>query len=489
MRRTANKFAHSTVRCSALRSSIERGSIASLVLASLVVGGLAIGATRPASAQDAGPRRGQIDAGPRVRRARPDAGWRRSIRRAPIDALDAGPTETPPGPPNARTDLVDASWLGGLDGGVPLGDGALPFDDAAIPNEVPDAGPPDAGPDAGPPDAGPPDAGSPRVAPPEPASSEWMSTLSGLLFERAERAEREAQRAQEELARRSGQPVPTTREPAASQDVPVRIVGCDASPAVLGLDFPEHRISGFGLVLLVLLTLLALYVLDRVRRPLPDRGFVPRVLGLAHLALRLAAVVMVVMLASRLLPIWLRPALLLSIAAVAIAIGFGAVWSILPDIVGGIVLLTEGRLRPGLWIVGDGFCGTVEQVGPRLTLLRAPDGSLASVPNRHLVKAPIHATDRRWHEIEVELTAPPGFDAAHIRRAIEDAVLCSPYIPPNPALSLMRDPSTPERWRLRARLLDASYRPHFEGQLLERIEEALATEAPRPVDDEAPRET
>jgi hypothetical protein len=426
-----------------------------------------------------------------------------------VEELDAGVTEaaTPPGQALEPSTLMDA---GRSDGLVPLlaPDGALSSDDAAVAEGelvladsglaggladlgLADSVLADSGlADAGIGDAGPPDAGEAPHAPPESAGGEWMSVLSGLLFERAERAEREAQRAQAELARHGGQgggqPAPRTSEPASSREVPVRIVGCDASPAVLGLEFPERRISSFGLVLLVFLALLALWMLDRVRRPLPDRGFVPRALGLLHLVLRLATVVMVVMLASRLLPIWMRPALLLSIASVAIAVGFGAVWAVLPDLVGGIVLLTERRLRPGLWIVGDGFSGTVEQVGPRLTLLRAPDGSVASVPNRHLVKAPIHATDRRWHEIEVELVAPTGFDAARIRRAIEDAVLCSPYIPPDPALSLARDPSVPERWHLRARLLDATYRSHFEGQLLERVEEALAAEAPEPTETPPP---
>ena len=176
---------------------------------------------------------------------------------------------------------------------------------------------------------------------------------------------------------------------------------------------------------------------------------------------------------SRLLPGWLRPALLLTVGAVAVAVGFGAAWLLLPDIVGGLVLLTERRLVAGQWIAGDSFAGTVEQVGLRLTTLRAPDGSRLTVPNRRLLRSPIRASARRYHEVEVSLRAPGRAPAARIRPAIEEAVLCSPFVPADPALVLARDPERPERWRLRARLLDPAFARRFEGQLLERVEDAL----------------
>jgi small-conductance mechanosensitive channel len=120
----------------------------------------------------------------------------------------------------------------------------------------------------------------------------------------------------------------------------------------------------------------------------------------------------------------------------------------------------------------------VEQIGLRLTTLRAPDGSKLTVPNRHLVRSPIHASDRRFHEVDVVLSLPADAPAERVRRAIEDAVLCSPYVPAEPSVALARDPARPDRWHLRARLLDVSFAPPFEGQLLERVEEALRGETP-----------
>jgi hypothetical protein len=370
----------------------------------------------------------------------------------------------PPGAPTAPDAAVPA------DGGLGAAGDAGP----SAARDAADAGVPDAdaeaeaeafAADGGVPAEAPDDAeGAERAAPRAAADDEeeWATLLGELLFERAER------RAQQAEPR---PPLPTEQ-----REVAVRLVGCDAAAGTLGLDLPERRVSTVGLVLLVLLALVILWLLDRLRRPLPDRGLFPRLLGLTHLAVRLATVVMVLMIVSRLLPGWLRPALLLSVAAVAIALGFGAVWLVLPDVVGGLVLLTERRLQAGQWVVGDGFEGTVVQLGLRLTTLRAPDGTRLTVPNRHLVRSPVHASARRFHEVEVELIVPSDAPAGRVRRAIEDAVLCSPHVPSEPALALSRDPARPDRWHLRVRLLDVAFAPAFEGQILERVEDSLGRE-------------
>ena len=348
----------------------------------------------------------------------------------------------------------------------PLDVGTLDADLAGTTTEL------DAGADSEPRVTVPPDATVPRaserVSLPE-LNSAWIGSVRDLLFDESDRA--------------SVEPAvePATAEPSETEEtVAVRVVGCDARPGVLGLDFPERRISTGGLLALILLALFAVWLLDRVRRPLPEHGFIPRLLGLTLMIARLAAVVMITMVASRLLPIWLRPALLLSIAAVAIAVGSGAVWAVLPDVVGGVILITERRVRAGQWIRGGELEGTVLSVGPRLTTLRADSGSTLTVPNRHLVKAPVLATDRRWHEVDVELHVAEGETAATLRPAIRDAVLCSPFIPADPHLVIARDPEHPERWRVRARLLHARYAARFRGQLHERVEEAIGATEPRP---------
>ena len=76
-------------------------------------------------------------------------------------------------------------------------------------------------------------------------------------------------------------------------------------------------------------------------------------------------------------------------------------------------------------------------------------------------------------------------DVRHVRtdvrrRAIEEVVLCSPHVPTDPDITVRRDPSDPFRWRVEARVLHARYQMAFEGQLLERVEEALAAGADDP---------
>jgi hypothetical protein len=392
---------------------------------------------------------------------------------------DVEPTPEPrprrrPDPPSTSSELPSpVGQLIELDAGVALVDGSI-GDAGALAAETLDAGALDAGAaDAGAPDAGPPsppDAGMPLGVPPEPSGAvgdvDFLGALREWMWERAER-----ESAERELARRESAPSSTPIAERGPDDV--RVVLDRSVAEWLGFGMSDRRVSTFGLVVLLALTGLALWMVHRLRRPLPERGLFPRVLGLVHLALRLTGVVMLLMLVSRILPAWLQPSLLLTIAAVAVAIGFGAVWTLLPDVVGGMVLLTEGRLKPGQWVTGEGFAGAVEHVGPRVTLLRAADGSLVTVPNRRVVKSPVQTSERRWHEVEVELRAPDDVPAAKLRQAIREAVLSSPYIPPDPSLTLSRDPREPGRWRLRLRLLHVRYAAPFEGQLVERVEEAI----------------
>ena len=411
--------------------------------------------------------------------ARPDAGPRRARARiAPVpprlEASDAGAPAVQP-----------LQQIEPLDGGVPHGervhaDGGTSFTfdaavgDAVVVEELPvlDGGPPDAGmPDAGPPDAGAaslPDAGLPPAARAEPTSDEngnIFSAWSEWMWERAER---------ESAARESAERREVDTPPPAPGLGGIDVVLTERIDEWLGFALPDRRISGFGLGVLLGLALFGLWLINRARRPLPERGFVPRLLGAARLALRLAVVLMILMMASRLLPDWLRPAIVLTLAAGALALGFGVIWVLLPDVVGGIVLLTEGRLKRGQWITGEGFAGSVEQVGPRVTLLRAADGALLAIPNRRVVKSPVRASDRPWHEVDVEIQTPSGAPAQRLREAITEAVLCSPYVPPDPGLVLARDPRAPDRWHLRVRLIDGRFAAAFEGQLLERMEESLA---------------
>lgn len=442
--------------------------------------------TRAPRARGAADARTRPEPGAEEREPSPSPRPRRApLRAEPTEAAPAPSEPTAPEPsPAPPAQLVEPSAPDLLDGGVPPLDGEVPaawldgaieHEDGGVLAEL-DAGPPDAGVPAEP-DAGPP------TPEPEPALEDrdrgGMLDYGLEILDRLGMLERQQREGGKRGAVRTATDGSgaTAAEDEGDEPTRVQIVLDDDLREWLGLAEPERRFSTFGLLVLLAVCVLALFALTRLRAPLPDRGLFPRALGALHLAARLATIVLVLMLASRLLPTWLHPALRLTLAAAAIAIGFGAVWTLLPDVLGGVVLLTEGRLRPGQWLVGEGFAGTIEQVGPRVTVLRGADGALVTVPNRVIVKTAVRASDRRWHEVEVELRAPAGAAADEVRHAIRDAVASSPYVPPDPGLVLSRDPREPDRWRLEVRLLDVRYAAPFEGELLERVEEALAREA------------
>jgi len=398
------------------------------------------------------------------------------------------------------------------DAGVPdAAAGEVSELDASVSN-VPDAAAPDAGaPDAGASQAAEPDRAEtePTPDPREPSAegtaraaseprreseSDVFSILSELMFERTERAEaearragREARRANERLERREldRSPQGTLAPPPEEEPDEATLVHLvDETGGIAGWSLPDPRIKTGGLIFLIAFAVFGIWLLQRLRAPLPDRGLLPRTLGVAHIVIRVTVVVMGIMLVSRLLPEWLRPALLLAMGAVALTVGAGAAVIMLPDIVGGLLLVTEGRIKAGLWIEGDGFRGAVVRIGPRLTILRVPNGTNLSIPNRRLVKSPIHAAERRWHLCEARLKVGLEQSAATIRGAIEETVLCSPFVPVEPALEVTRDPAHPTQWTVKARLLHVGFEDRFKGQLLERVEDALEARRVEPVTDE-----
>lgn len=242
---------------------------------------------------------------------------------------------------------------------------------------------------------------------------------------------------------------------------------------------PEDGVaSTFGLVALVLLSLLGAMVVQRTRDVLPTSGILPRLLSAAHFGLRLLVLFTAVALVARLLPAWIGPALPWVLLAAAAALG----WStrdLLPDFVAGLVLLLERKLRRGVWLSTDGCSGTVERIGLRATWLRDARGYRVAVPNRRLLTAPVASVTAVGAEHEVSLCIATSASAARIRQALRDAVLLSPWVPPDASPIVLRDADQPSTWHVRARLLDMSYAARFEGSLLERIEEILevATES------------
>jgi small-conductance mechanosensitive channel len=154
-------------------------------------------------------------------------------------------------------------------------------------------------------------------------------------------------------------------------------------------------------------------------------------------------------------------------------------WSVrdlFADLVAGGILAAERRVKKGMWVSGDGFQGTVEGRSVRATWLRDGQGHRLTVPNRAMVGAPMiyDAGADAEHEVVVRLE---GYaDAGKVRMALTDAILSSPWALAGATPVVLRDPADPVVWRVRTKLLEPRFSVHFEGELLERVEDLLRYE-------------
>jgi hypothetical protein len=211
--------------------------------------------------------------------------------------------------------------------------------------------------------------------------------------------------------------------------------------------------------------------LNPVRDLLSPSGVLPTLVNGAQIALRVAALLLVLGVIAAIVPRNLEPVLPVVLIAAAVAIGWS--WrDLLPDLVAGLVLAAERRILPGQWVSTSEGCGIVEQTTLRVTRIRDATGRLIALPNRSLIRHAV-VTDRgRWPTIEIELHVPGEHAPSTVRRVIEDAVLVSPWAAPVRA-QMIREEREPGRWRVRARVLESRFADRFEGGLREHVEEIL----------------
>ena len=219
---------------------------------------------------------------------------------------------------------------------------------------------------------------------------------------------------------------------------------------------------------------LLLLAIERARSWLSGNVVLNRVLGAMVLTLRLTGIGLLVAIVLELIPEgqdWLLWALVVLILVIG--------WSIrdlFADLVAGAVLAAERRVKKGVWVSGEGFQGTVEGRTLRATWLRDGQGHRLTVPNRAMVGAPMvyDAGADAEHEVVVRLE---GYqDAGKVRLALTDAILSSPWVLAGANPVVLRDPADPVVWRVRTKLLEPRFSVHFEGELLERVEDLLRYE-------------
>jgi len=101
--------------------------------------------------------------------------------------------------------------------------------------------------------------------------------------------------------------------------------------------------------------------------------------------------------------------LTLLVSALTVGIGFG-LQDVIKNVVGGVILLGEGHVRPNeVFKIGD-ESGVIERIGIRSTTIRAWDGAQVIVPNAALIAEKIiDLTDSRRVQINVGVScqAPP----------------------------------------------------------------------------------
>ncbi|MEZ4317252.1 MAG: mechanosensitive ion channel family protein [Myxococcota bacterium] len=209
-------------------------------------------------------------------------------------------------------------------------------------------------------------------------------------------------------------------------------------------------------------------------RDLRSSGLLPQGLRTAEIVFRLLVALFGLGALGALVPRSLAPALPVVAIAAAVAMGWSA-RDVLQDLVAGVFIGVEGQLRAGHWVRGERYAGTVEAIGMRVTWLRDVYGRRIVVPNRVLLAQPLVTDENPWPRIQFTVAMPAGASTAAVRAALEEAIVVSPWVAPDPDVEVHPDGIQAGHWHVAVRLLDGRYADRFQGLLRERVEEILAS--------------
>lgn len=111
--------------------------------------------------------------------------------------------------------------------------------------------------------------------------------------------------------------------------------------------------------------------------------------------------------------------LIMGVGIVGLAVGFGA-QNLVRDVVSGFFIILEGQYGVGDLVVINGTFGAVEEVGLRVTKLRAPSGELLSIPNGSIARADRYT--ERWisYTAIVPLAEVLGDSVEVLQQALKD---------------------------------------------------------------------
>lgn len=100
-----------------------------------------------------------------------------------------------------------------------------------------------------------------------------------------------------------------------------------------------------------------------------------------------------------------------------LAVGFGA-QTLVKDVISGFFLIFDEVIDVGDHVDVDKVSGTVEELGLRLTKIRADDGKLWYVPNGHI--AVVGNTNRQWMRAMEMVTVPAAKDVPRVLALVDE---------------------------------------------------------------------
>ena len=245
------------------------------------------------------------------------------------------------------------------------------------------------------------------------------------------------------------------------------------TPTALTTDLLPTLGVGEGLALLVVAALAGsiAHITQRLRAELAPKGLLPSVLTTINRLVRGVVVLALVGALFSVLPRVAQQLVPLVLLAMAVAIGWSS-RDILQDLVAWIALAIERRLKPGLWISTSTASGTIQSMSLRVTWVRDASGRSIAIPNRMLMHHPVITQRSTWPMVEAVVQVPGNSPQQQVRKALEEAVLVSPWAAPLPPERIIQESG---QWRVRAHVLESRFAYDFEKGLASRVTKLLQT--------------
>jgi len=228
-------------------------------------------------------------------------------------------------------------------------------------------------------------------------------------------------------------------------------------------------------ILLLLATLVCVGVANLAERPLEhlaSTGLLPSVLKALVVLCRGSALLVAFLGVLHLVPSAWSPAVAYVLVGTAFAVGW-SVREVVQDVLVGLIFILERSFRAGQRLRFEGITGTLTRMTFRVTWLRTDEGADIAIPNRKLTNATLELDSEPYAPVSVLLLVPPCRSSVEARTAIRELALLNPYLAPGEDPQVYRQADDPQRWRVKARLLDARYADRFRGTMVDLVEEVF----------------